>query len=177
MEMPKKVFRLIVVLGLLGGGLYLYRFDFDRKVELNTIETGLPGVGEGVEFTNKGLAEVNDLIEDTRPTIPPPTVGIGPEKAVVKQVPKPKAKLPKVQVFRSRKCQTCDRLEEFLDEQAILFERVLVETPKGKALFKKYKLIKVPMVRIGDKNYVGNDPLLLATVLKGYENPFKKFGR
>lgn len=178
MNSSKKLLRVLVVLGLLGGFLYLYRMDSTSKVDMKAIESGLPEIGErdGVEFTSKGLAQLNTLLEDTRPTIPPPTVAIPPEKALAQRKPqKPKTKLPEVQVFRSRSCETCDRLEEYLQDQGVVFERILADTDSGKALFKKYGLRKVPMVRIGDKNYVGNDPVLLSGILKNYENPSKGF--
>jgi hypothetical protein len=179
MGASQKLFRLFIVASLIGGFFYLYRMDSTRKVDINAIESGLSGIGEkdSVEFTSKGLAQVNTLIENTRPTIPPPTVAIVPVAAPAKSKPqKPKVKLPKVQVFRSKICETCDRLEEYLEDRAVVFERVFTDTAPGKALFKKYKLRKVPMVRIGDKSYVGNDPVLLSTVLKYYENPNKRFG-
>lgn len=181
MDSSKKLIRLLVVISLVGGFIYLYRLDSTRKVDITAVESGLSGMGEkdGVQFTNEGLANVNQMIEKTRPTIPPPTVAIVPAAAVAKKKPDPKSrkpKLPKVQVFRARSCETCDRLEEYLSDRAVVFERVFTDTSSGKALFKKYKLKKVPMVRIGDKNYVGNDPVLLSTVLKNFDNPYRKFG-
>jgi len=181
MNSSKKLIRVLIVLGLVGGFVFLYRLDSTRKVEITAVESGLSGMGaeDGVEFTNEGLASVNQMIEKTRPTIPPPTVAIVPAAAVAKKKNDPKSRkprLPKVQVFRSRNCETCDRLEEYLADRAVVFERVFTDTSSGKALFKKYKLKKIPMVRIGDKNYVGNDPVLLSNVLQKFENPYKNFG-
>jgi glutaredoxin len=181
MDSSKKLIRLLIVASLVGGFVMVYRLDSNRKVDITAVESGLSGMEEtnGVEFTSEGLASVNQMIENTRPTIPPPTVAIGPVAVVVKKKPEAKSrkpKLPKVQVFRSRICDTCDRLEEYLADRAVVFERVFTDTASGKALFKRYKLKKVPMVRIGDKNYVGNDPVLLTTILSNFENPHKKFG-
>jgi glutaredoxin len=168
MKDANKILKAGIIVGLVALMWFIYSFEIDQNS--SSKQTNVATRDQNLNITNKGLARVNALIDQTKPTLRPtvsPTVHV---KQPPKKAPpvKPKPKLPKVEVFRINECETCDRLEEYLHANKLPYTLILVDTPAGRKHFDRYRFTKVPMIRLGNKSYVGNDPALLNVIFNQY---------